>query len=179
MNSPRDPNPSTRPRMDHALCLFLRGLLPAGTPAWNTLGSPHLTLQNLQTQWAWGMATQDHRETEHCPACPHCCRNPSPCHFNLDPALNDLGWTGGENSEDSAQPPQATGASSVTSPDPPGSDPSSTTLDWHNFGGWGGLKPTDAQPGSGGAELLPATVTWTPLPSEPIRKAADRSGQAA
>lgn len=47
--------------MDHALCahpscLPLRGLLPAGAPAWNTLGFPHPTLQNLQTQWTWGMA---------------------------------------------------------------------------------------------------------------------------
>lgn len=92
---------------------------------------------------------------------------------------HSMTWAGGENSEDSAQAPQAASASSVTSPEPPGSDPSSTTSDWHNFGGWGGLEPKDAQPGSEGASLLPATVTWTPLPSEPIRKAADRSGQAA
>lgn len=141
MNSPQDPNPSTRPRMDHALCLFLRGLLPAGAPAWNTLGSPHPTLQNLQAQWAWGTAAQDHRETEHCPICPHCCRNPRPCYPELDPALDDLGWAGGENSKDSAQPPQAKSASSVTSPEPPGSDPSSTALDRHNFeGGRGGIE---------------------------------------
>lgn len=94
MNSPRNPNPSTRPRMNRALyarhsCLPLRGLLPVGAPAWNALGSPHPTLQNLQTQWAWGTAALDRRETDPCPVCPHCCRNPSPCHFKLDPT-----WAG-------------------------------------------------------------------------------------
>lgn len=104
MNSPRDPNPSTRPRMNHALyacpsCLPLRDLLPAGAPTWNALGFPHPTLQNLQTQWAWGAAAPDRGETDPCPVCPHCCRNPSPCHWKLDPTLGDLGWAEGKDSK--------------------------------------------------------------------------------
>lgn len=86
MNLSRDPNPSTRPRMDHALCahpscLPLRGLLPAEAPAWNTLGSPHPTPPNLQTQWARTTAAQDHGERDHCPISPHCCRNRVPVVF--------------------------------------------------------------------------------------------------
>lgn len=86
MNLSRDPNPSTRPRMDPALCahpscLPLRGLLPAGAPAWSTLGSPRPTPQNLQTQRAWTAAAQDHRARDHCPISPRCCRNRVPVIF--------------------------------------------------------------------------------------------------
>lgn len=61
-----------------------------GTP-W---GPP--TPPNLQTQWAWSTAAQDHGERDHCPISPHCCRNQVPVIFNPDPALGDLGWVGGE-----------------------------------------------------------------------------------
>lgn len=177
MNSPQDPNPSARPRMDLALCLLLRGLLPAGAPAWNTLGSPHPTLQNLQAQWAWGTAAQDHRETEHGPACPRCCRDQVPVSLNrIQPSMT---WAGQEvRTPKTAQPPQATSASSMTSPEPPGSEPC-RSFGLAQLWGAGELKPRNAQPGKGGAQLLPATVTWRPPPSSPIRKAADRSGRAA
>lgn len=130
MNLSWDPNPSTRARMDKALCarpscLPLQGLLPVGAPAWNTLASPHPTT-NLQTQWAWGTAAQHHGERVRCAICPHCCSNPSPCNFNLDPVLGDVGWAGAENSKtDSAQPTQADSASSMetASPEPPGPAP--------------------------------------------------------
>lgn len=158
MNSPRDPSPPPRPRTDRALCPSLRGLLPAGAPARSTSGSPHPALQTLQAQRAWGPAARDHRETEHCPICPHCCRNPRPRYPELDPARHDLGWAGGENSEDSAQPPPAASAASETSLEPPGSDPTaSAALGRHNFGG----------AGDGGieAEERPAWVPGSLAPS--------------
>ncbi|KAJ8792514.1 hypothetical protein J1605_019733 [Eschrichtius robustus] len=151
-----DPNPSTRARMDKALCarpscLPLQGLLPVGAPAWNTLGSPHPTT-NLQTQWAWGTAAQDHGERVRCAICPHCCRNPSPCNFNLDPVLGDVGWAGVENSKtDSAQPTQADSASSMET------EPAQSHLDLLPSASASGLaqlwrgkqKPSGAQPGRG------------------------------
>jgi hypothetical protein len=69
MNSPQEPSASTCPRTERVLCtrpsfLSLRGLLPAGAPAWNASGFPHPSAQNLQTQGLWDMATQHQRERE-------------------------------------------------------------------------------------------------------------------
>lgn len=49
---PQDPSASIPPQMEHTLrthpsCLPLRGQLPTGAPAWNNLGVPHPTAQNL------------------------------------------------------------------------------------------------------------------------------------
>ncbi|CAK6433591.1 unnamed protein product [Pipistrellus nathusii] len=177
MNSPRDPNPPPRPRTDRALCLFLGGLLPVGAPAQSTF---HPALQALQAQWAWGSAARAHRETEHCPICPPCCRHPCPCYPELDPARHDLGWAGGENSKDSAQPPPATSAASETSLKPPGSDPSSAALGRHNFGGTGGGGiEAEECPAWVQGSLAPSRTGHMETPPPPIRMAADRSGQAA
>lgn len=52
---------------------------------------------NLQTQRAWGAAAQDCRVRVHCPVV-HIAVNTqeSPCHCNLDPALDDPGRAGVE-----------------------------------------------------------------------------------
>lgn len=91
----------------------------------------------------------------------------SPCYFHPDPALSDLGWAGGENSEQTlpspprpkAPPPWP--AQNRQALIPAASIPGLAQL-WE-----GVLKPRGALPGDGVAYLLPVTVTWRPHPPSP------------
>lgn len=119
MNLSQDPNPSIRPRTDHALCalpscLPLRGLLPGRAPAWNSLGSPHPTPPNRQTQWAWGTAARDHGERDHFPTCPRCRSNPRGCDLTwIQHSLTWAGWELKTPRRTQPSPPRLTGTSST------------------------------------------------------------------